>query len=276
MKFNVNKTESSESNTMTLDIFGLSLSNANRITKSGGVISLYGGYVGATGLLFKGSIRDVSRGRENAEIVTSIEAGDGDEVTVNAYINATFPSGTPLKTLVSKLAQTIPNTIVGDISPLPSVNVPSPSALIGDTETSLDSLASTYGFKWSVQDGIFQVSADKVVVRDIASLSPGTGLLGIPRIEKDGEVAIKCLLNHSIRPNKLVKIDKIDSRLVLDNSYESEHHGVAAGMFKVVEMKHVGSNFSTDYYTEITKAERISSGGETIKTKRQTDLRLTK
>ena len=69
----------------------------------------------------------------------------------------------------------------------------------------MDNFASTYGFKWSVQNNAIHLFNEKQSLPEVVNLTPRSGLLSSP-IRTDKGLEFDCLLIPLIAPGVTVKI----------------------------------------------------------------------
>ena len=272
MSFDISKDNGKSQNTLNMSVINLSSNSANKLTQKYTPIELDCGYTNSHGILFSGFIREISRTRVGADIVTEIEAGDGDSAYHKAYTNKTHGSGTSLKSMIRHLVNSMDDVVIGDLSSIDDVILPRPFSAIGQTVDSLDLLATRFGFEWSIQDGVLNCVSYSSYTNSKTILSASSGLLGLPSIERDNKVSIKCLINHNLKINSLIEITGINKSLKLQHTATSDNHSVATGLYRIDEISHYGSNYENSFYSEITKARRILNG-KTQHTNRSKQLR---
>lgn len=248
--FRIEKSLESNPNQATISIYNLSESSRSLVEQDGAVIQLKAGYGENTKLLYLGDIARTTTKRSGGDIVTEIEAGDGEFAYQNATANVSLGPG-------AKYSQVF--SAIGDRLGLStgSVKITNPNdqfqqgyAYSGMARDALDILTEKQGLEWNIQDGQLQVLPAEATTDDtVVLLNPGSGLVGSPfktkilrpdlaRVGKGKEEAgvnITSLLNPEIRPGRRIKVE---SQFV-------------NGVFKVERVTHSGDTHGNQFYSEV-------------------------
>ncbi|MFH0902150.1 MAG: hypothetical protein V2A73_16080 [Pseudomonadota bacterium] len=239
--FDVVKTIQSETNKATVQVYNLSPSSRLRIAK-GHTLMLLAGYAETMELIYEGEVAAVETARQGANYVTTIECGDGTEAFDSQDYKHTFPSGTPVRTVILKVAEQFKSAMPDDTTaPVLFGNRPKPTkasrlslrnlkrdldvlettlkeqgfstvlrrqmSVAGNAKDVMNSLASMYRFDWSVQDGTFQIVAyGQAIVGEATYLTEDTGLIGIPSLTEKG-CKLTALIQPKIRPGALITVE---------------------------------------------------------------------
>lgn len=252
---------SSTQNEATIEIYNLSEGHRSKLGKELDDITLEAGYAppgGSSniGIIAAGQIRDVKHTRSGPDIVTIISIGDGDKAVRSASVAETLDDGKEPKDAieVAKKALTQAGVKEGEIK-LPD-NLPKflrPYTMFGSAKRELDVLGRGFGFYWYIQHGALEiVPADGVLGGSTPTISPETGMIGVPAVTDNG-VEVSCLLNPELRIGRKVKIE---SKVLEMNAANGEYR-ISAGTFS-------GDNRDGDFTTTIVgesiKGDKVDQG----------------
>lgn len=219
IKFTVKKTPKSAPNDSQISIYNANQETRTLVESKNCQLVLSAGYVGIAEasllgqvfgsknveVIFKGSVKKYEHTKEGPDIITKLEAGDGQI----AYTSKTFDKGYPPDTKL-----TLPFKDLGEALALPKgsqIAIPDKTignglTLSGPVREHLDMLCRRYGLEWSIQDEALQiVESGKFTTDGIVLLDSTTGLIGSPSKTKDG-VEFTSLLQPTIRPGKRVQL----------------------------------------------------------------------
>lgn len=213
VEFSISKSVSSQQNSAEITIYNLAEGNRNALGKELDDIELEAGYMPPTGgsnvgRLFKGQIRDVKHERRGADIASILSCGDGDRAMRDAFINKTFPAGTPVEDVMEEIykqfeAQGIDR---GEWKfPEGMKEFKRPYTLCGTCKNEANIIGRGKGFYWSLQNETMEIIPTDGYIGGIVVLSPQSGLVDVPTITDNG-VKFKALLNPAIMPNRRVRI----------------------------------------------------------------------
>ncbi len=219
--FTVKRNLKKSTNQATIEIYNLSDATRARIQEHTRKVTLLAGYADGEGelLLFEGSIMTVNHPRMGSEIVTRIEANDGQTALRQAHVSLSYSQGVKgsqiLKDVVSRLG--LPAKFISTIG---TKAFSQGFVHHGPAKDAMDKICTSMGLEWSVQNGSVQVlengKPDNSDPRGIV-LTPESGLLGSPerlrQIQDDPLVdkkpsgyTIKALLVPKINPGGYVAV----------------------------------------------------------------------
>jgi hypothetical protein len=216
----------------------------------GVVVRIEAGYGENIGQIFFGVLRKVSSWRQGAEWITQISGGDGESAITTAKISKTFTKGTPLTAVVRALVGALGVGEGGLNATLNALDVTGFLAggrtlqkaltMHGDAATNLDQFMNSLGFQWSIQDGAFYAgpSGTPTFPGQGPLLTPDTGLLDVPQIDRNGKLVGKALLNADLLPGRVVRVESTR----------------VTGNFLVERTQHKGSSFGKDWLCEFVAA----------------------
>jgi hypothetical protein len=244
--FEVARTLEPTPNKAKVKLFNLPVELQAAAQKADGRILIHAGYIKTAAQIFLGDIRYSSTVIAGPDIVTTIEAGDGEKAYRDAVISLTWAKGKPITKIVEEIIDTFEGVQPGDFARTFKAKVkeqfPHGGALSGNSARVLDELVRGYGYRFSIQDGQFQfVDATGANQKTAVVLTPSTGLVGTIEIgEKDkktgkSKVKIKSLLQPKIIPGSVIDVDD----------------GATKGRFVAKSVTHEGSNYGLSFYTNI-------------------------
>ena len=225
-KFQTKLADEQAPNTLYVRVYNLAPATAKSIEDAEFMtITLQAGYEnGNYGIVFQGSIKQVSSGRErNIDSYVDIWAADSDEFYNFAVISLSLAAGQTPQQVINAI-QSAPS--VNGVANLPYANdatglisgagagtaqaLSRGKVMFGMTRDYARDWANKYGYRWSMQNG-------QLVVIPLTGYRPGeavvlsstTGLVGVPEATNDG-VRARALLNPLIRVGCLVQIAQSD------------------------------------------------------------------
>lgn len=216
----------------------------------GVVVRLEVGYGEHVGQIFFGVLRKVSSWKEGGNWVTQISGGDAEKSITTAKISKTFVKGTPIAAVVKDLvgalgvgAGGLNNTLVAlQTAGLLTGGTAIQKALTfhGDAATALEQVMRSCGLEWSIQDGAFYAGAagTPTFPGEGPVLTPETGLIGVPQIDKNGFVIGKALLSPDLLPGRVFRVEstRVTGNFIAE---KTQHKGQSTGNEWYVEF--VGS-----------------------------------
>lgn len=250
ISFSVEKTVTGTPNEATVKIWNLSDSSRASINEELAEITLEAGYEGENnvGLIFKGFTRDVTHDRQGTDIITTIEAGDGDKASRTSYVSRTYDEGTTIEAIVRDIQGLMDGVELGELKfPQGIQTINRPFSFMTTPKRALDELGRSYGFYWSVQNGALEVIPGNDSLSEVTDVTPSTGMIGKPTITDSG-IIVKCLLDPDIRPNRKINVQ----------SETTDREG-RSGEYRVSSVKLGGDNWDGDFYVE-AEGELINDG----------------
>lgn len=251
IEFDVTKTVSSNQNTATIKIYNMSKDNRTKIKDEFDRVRLEAGYQGTlgakgnVGVIFDGHIRDIAHDRDDVDIVTTIECGDGDKSARSGTISYTFPKGTKPKDMIKRILKEMPDVEEGELKGLDDLPAyDRPVVACGSCTRELDKIGRTHKLHWSVQDGALEVIPGDGYIDDNVVISAQTGMIGVPSITDNG-IKVETLLNPQLRCNRTIEVKSE----VLDMNDKPEKYRISGLTFS-------GDNMDGDFTAAIL-GERI-------------------
>lgn len=218
IEFQVDADRSAGPNAMTAAVYGLTEDRRYQLRKSPRVmVELRVGYtVDNMFTIFKGNLRSSSVQKEGTEIVTRLEAGDG-EWAQDEWFAKSYGKGTRLITVLDDLVaamgvdrgnlDVVESSGEGNGIPLVFVNG---ATFSGHATDQFARLMGGRGFEWCIQNNVVQVVRVGSAISDASAipvLTPTTGLIGVPAINNQGVMTCDTIMIPRIRPGRLIDVE---------------------------------------------------------------------
>lgn len=249
--FDCEKTASGVPNKCKFEMYNLNDSSRMALREEGTEIELSAGYkfAGNKGVIFKGFIRDTVHEVRGVDIVTMIEAGDGDKMQKEGFVSKTYDPKKPIKDIVLDIQKNfMPGVELGEIKGLDeAIADERHQSFMSSPVRVLNELSRTHGFYWSVQNGVLETIPADGSLSHVTQISPESGLVGVPSITDSG-VVFDHLLDPDIRPNRKINLQ----------SKTTDLNG-CSGEYRVSTVQYVGDN-ELDSYLVRVEAELLKGG----------------
>lgn len=246
----------SKPNQATIIVYNLSEVSRNLLTEEGKGIELFAGY-GANEnrrLIFRGTIANALHEYQAPNWVTTIYSGDGQKSFDDTLFSKSYSFGTPVKQIIRDCANTMGLPLEFETDKVDFQDILYGESYSAKTSRVLDRITKDYGLEWSVQFGILEIrEAGKPRAKDSTAvkLAGNTGLLETPIVTDKGIEAIS-LLNHEIRPGRLIEIDAKVSTVQYKNVLRKKVPVTSAnGIYIADQVRHTGNNYGGRFVTEV-------------------------
>lgn len=264
IKFNVKRSDTMTPNVADIRVYNLSTETATLIKKEFTQVILQAGYNSNSGVIFKGNIKQVILGRENAtDTFVDILGGDGDQAYNFAIVNTTLKAGSkPSDQLnAATTAMGTQGVTTGQtVGTLPTTQLPRGKVMYGPAKDHIRSLADSNGFGWSIQnEQINFIKSTTYLPGTVTVITSKTGMVGTPEQTNQG-VNVKTLLNPNIKIAGRIQIDNASVQLTKINfsvpgSADNNPAPLTAdGTYYVLVVEHEGDNRGLPWYTSIITA----------------------
>lgn len=218
----------------------------DRLTK----ITLNAGYAGYEKLLFTGRVRTSLINRQREDETITVFSGDGQRDWEQAFFNKTFSGSIRVDEVIKQIASTFTETATNDIASIGNISDKLlGQSLSGMSRDIMDTFAKQYGFQWSIQDNVFNITKNNAVDTSsgIIVVNALTGMIGEPTITERG-ADVKTLLNPEAKPNRQFRIESIGAGVQQGNLYLREAVKTRAqGVYKIFEVIHKGDTHSNTW-----------------------------
>ena len=241
VSFSITKDIHPTANPGRFQIWNLAEKTRTNLKARHDILNLSAGYVGSIGEIYEGEVIRIEHERQGPDIVTTVECVDGAEALGGSSINRNFRRNAKVIDIIAFVArqftldyQREPQTpllfgrrakpkkpsrlrLLGLDFNLPQLEldliaqgiattVPRGLSLSGSTRDSMNALAKTYRFEWSIQDGAIQViSVGRSVAGETVVLTEKSGLIGSPTPSADG-AQWRALMSSKLAPGALATL----------------------------------------------------------------------
>lgn len=208
MKFDIDKDGDKNANSAVFWVWNLSDTTRGKLKKEFDRLQFEAGYKDENnvGLIFDGHISDIVHERDNVDIITRIECGDGDKGLRCGTVSKSFDKGTSIKTLIKHAQSGMPDVQEGElrgIDKLPATD--RPVVMMGPAFRELDKLGRTHGFLWSIQNGALECCPVNESFDDVVVISKNTGMIGKPSVTDTG-IIVQTLLNPKLAVYRQIEV----------------------------------------------------------------------
>jgi hypothetical protein len=212
VEFDIHRNSLSSANVAQLRIYNLSPNNRSQIRKDQfdtldlRQISFAAGYGNNLSLAFAGNITQAWSVRENTNMITQIESFDGGYAYVNAVTNQQFPAGTPKRSIIDSLAQSLPGGLsVGAIGNY-SGDISRGNSISGGTADLLNQMT---GGGFFIDNGkVHCLNDDECLAGNIPLINAQSGLLGTP-VKETTYINFDMLFEPSLRVGQLIRLESL-------------------------------------------------------------------
>lgn len=262
IKFAVKRSDTMTPNTADILVYNLAPETAAQIqadfkTKT---VILEAGYVGNSGIIFKGNIKQVIIGRESAtDTFVNIIAGDGDQAFNYSVINTTLAAGSTQADQVGAAvtAMTPKGVTAGQIGTFSPFQLPRGKVMFGNARDYLRDVAQTNRSSWSIQDQKLTFVKQKAYLPgERVVLTSKTGMIGTPEQTTEG-VNTKSLLNPRLKISGRVEINEASvARLKINLSVANSPANIPApvaadGVYYLLVVEHTGDTRGVPWYSSL-------------------------
>lgn len=241
--FDIKKNIKATPNTATVTLFNMAPKNRNSLLP-GMNVTVFAGYQDMMQLLFVGVIDTVKSTRGGADVATVMSCLDGGSAITGSLFMRQYGTATLLTDIFHDIAARMAMVSAANPPGLsasavlgvdPTATTNAFLTLSGTCRDVLTQVCQPRGLEWSIQNGALQVISKVLHFGDKAEVvSPATGLIGVPSINKD-LCEFVCLLNPNIQPGRMIFLNTRD----------------AVGYFKVRGGKWTGDTHDTKWQSEV-------------------------
>lgn len=217
IEFKVDKNTMGSPNFSTITLYNLSTKTRQALSRVKTNIQLQAGYkTGNTTLqtIAQGAIASIISERDGGDVKLTINAYDGGEGLGLGRFSQSYQGQIELGKIVEDIAKTVPGVSVSKSNiVLGNQKVGTKGMTFsGRTKTILDKLARSWGFDWSIQNGVFKAITDQATSNNTFEISTELGnLLHVtPRIDNVLQtvtgIDITAVLDPRLEPYDNVKL----------------------------------------------------------------------
>lgn len=262
--FTVRRGDYQTPNSVDLRVYNLSAETANKVSGPEFTqIVIKAGYEGNFGQIFKGTIVQARKGREDAKnTYVDFTGADGDEAYNFATISASLASAKPGSVAALLLNAMSRFNITQGYQPnfLDNGSVRG-RVFYGDCKAELRDFAEANDCVWSIQDGglTFIPKTGYIANGTPLVISPSSGLLDVPEQIQNG-ISMKVLLNPSIKIGTTIKLDSsvnlfrfgLDTQSQASNARTALNNKLNAdGLYYVMNIAHQGDTRGRPWWSSL-------------------------
>lgn len=207
------------------------------------------------GTLFTGTITNVFRERDGANIVTRLLCRSGDNTNDTGTVTGSYSQGATLYDVLVSLAGAWGKRLIVDKAKCQTFVMVTGYVTNGDITREMNVLAKAYNFQWTNYNGQLSVTfpADaRTTAKHLVSST--TGMIGIPEIGGGGDgvfVDVSVRLNPFIGINDQIEIDAQFQTFNTGNAFVTSVEAHASGLWNVLALRHRGDNWGSQWRTDI-------------------------
>lgn len=244
MVFAIKKNLKPEPNTCDLKVYNLNPTNRSAIEQKGSAaVLIEAGYEQGTSILFLGDLRTSISVTAGEDIITALSCGDGEKKIRTSRINVAVKRQTKTTDVLKMVAKAIgvgDGNLTDAIKKLTANGVADifveGTVISGSASREMTAICRSLDLIWSVQDGRLQILPRKQALDGEAILlSPQTGLVGSPTIDKDRVLSARMLLIPDVFPGR---------KMVLDSAR-------LKGQYRIEECAYSGDTSENDWYIDV-------------------------
>lgn len=218
------------------------------------------------GTIFTGTITNVFRERDGANIVTRLLCRSGDSTNDTGVANASYSPGVTLYDVLLDLSTSWGKRLVVDKTKCQTMIMVSGYLTDGDITRELNTLAKAYNFQWTNFNGQLSVTfpADtRTTTKHLISQS--TGMIGIPELGGGASgvfVDVSNRLNPFMNINDQIEISAEFQTFNTGNAFVTSTEAHASGTYNILALRFRGDNWGSIWRVDIN-ALRSGATAET-------------
>lgn len=207
------------------------------------------------GTIFTGTITNVFRERDGANIVTRLLCRSGDNLNDTGVANASYSQGVTLYDVLVDLARSWGKRLVVDKTKCQTFVMVSGYMTDGDITRELNTLSKAYKFMWTNYNGQLTVtfpSDTRTTAKHLVSQS--TGMIGIPELSGGADgvfVDVSVRLNPFMNINDQIEIDAQFQTFNTGNVFVTSVEAHASGLWNILALRLRGDNWGSIWRADI-------------------------
>jgi len=262
--FHIKKTLEKEPNTGEIKLYNLGFASRQNLTRKGLNLKLEAGYEGNTATLFNGDLRVAEHIREDADWITTLSCGEGEDVYRFSRFNKSYKGKTDAETVLTELigaAQFSKGNLTQAMAfakTLPGKTTHENGFVAqGRLSNSISKLTDAAGINWCLTNGSFRFSyRGEEIGQNIAlEITPQSGMIGSPELSSPNHVDN---LNKpaSRKPKAKNKNKTIAVRILLDATLIPGHvvlirHQGTTYEAVITSLEHSGDTHGDEWFTDL-------------------------
>lgn len=185
ISFSFDKADTESNNSGKVTLWNLSPSTLAILDKKDCVVELKAGYQDGISLIFVGNVTDVVTQQDGSDTMTEFQVVDGRLAVRDTYISLSFNKLVKGITIVDSISKKMGLTVRYSAKAkdtLLSKTLKKGFSFVGSGKNGLKKICTLCKLKWSIQNGILQISSPgEAISNRVYVLSAESGLLGIPK-----------------------------------------------------------------------------------------------
>lgn len=256
IQFTITKDLQGFPNLAEISIYNLSEDTRSKIQSEFENLVLKAGYVDNLKTIFTGDLRNVTKTRIGPDLITTVYAADGNKDFEEAFYNKSFNDGAKVSDIVNDVISEFKEVTKGVTEGISQTAQKVFGATFSsDSSEVLDQLGDENDFDWSIQNGKVDIIARDSFVNEQTVINSQTGMINSPIITEIG-ADVKTLLNPSVLPGRLVKIESVAPNFSLGNlNFRNINKTLGEGVYKVIKIIHNGDTHSNNWDSMITGSQ---------------------
>lgn len=250
-----------------ISIFNLNRESEDAVFSKYRSITLQAGYREIFGPVFKGQIINVQRipgGSDGTRGIKLFCRSSAEAATYNTVNQSLGPSASA-SDIIRSCAQALGNPIIfsGGFDNLPKRA--RGTVMQGNPVTILNSLAKSFDFNWTIENGITKIIRNGYQVEgDMFVFSSRTGMIGSP-IVTDTEISVRVALNPVVQLGRKIKIESVAPEFAFSGAYfVNIPRSIGEGVYQVTRIVHVGDSHGQVWETQLNSLRLDASDQETL------------
>lgn len=220
--------------------------------------------------LFTGTITNVFRERDGANVVTRILCRSGDNTNDTGVANASYGQGVTLFDVLTDLARSWGKRLVVDKAKCQTLVMTSGYVTDGDITREMNVLAKSYGFLWTNFNGQLSVTFPTDARTTAKHLvSDSTGMIGMPEISGGNEgvyVDVGVRLNPFMGINDQIEIDAQYQTFNTGNVFVTHTEAFASGLWNILALRYRGDNWGDIWRVDVNGIRTDTAAEQTLDT----------
>jgi len=257
-------------NSLVLEIYNLSKSKREKISKFGELVSLEVGYGESLRQLFLGKITHVVHQHEDTEWISTLYCWDKNGIGLaEESISLSMSEGTTVRKVIEQVVESGFGVAPTDVAMI-GVDELASKKLIrgmsksGPTAIAMNELGESYGFDWGFQDTRLEIRGRGKSASfddDAVEISAATGMVGSPVLTDLG-IEVTTLLNPAIRVWRRITIKSVGAgvrvgQIITRDIIPTLHEGT----YIVGQVIFVGDTWSNDWLSKVKTFREDSGAG---------------
>lgn len=255
IKFEVTKSIKQQENAAKIEIYNLSALTRKKIGLEQSIVQLEAGYKSNQGLIQigQGTICQVASIRDKTDTISRFLLKDGLKNIKSTILSISYENDVKLSDILNKISSEA-NLSLKIVGLDASTTIRGGYTMLGGIDSQLNDLASSFAFKWSIQNNVLLIVGNKQNnLEQILLLTPTTGLILNPETLKKPSQKLQKLKDKgqlSTEINLYTVQALLQPQLQLNDVIAIESQDLS-GKFRVQKITHSGDTRGNDWYSDL-------------------------